>query len=376
MRKKNFKLIRKTHEWLHRIKGTSEIKIKPGIQQSDYRYFKIYGSDTDDVGSGTGDYNADTNAYSLPISIHGKNLLGGDEFFEIHSNLGVSKIDPLLSNGLYSTTPKAECNGTVIIGPQRIKFKPKTAYTIAVHMKYFTSASKRRIGMRFEYSDGSYDVPVVDSSTREFKMCFSSDPSKDLVAIASHNETTVNIRFMLDGFGIYEGAYSDYESTHEAFFGQTIILNLDAPLRKINRARDELDIVNGALVRKINTVLIDGTAEISATDDDNVFEISLPSSMRPGISPISPFPEISEEDTVSIGASSDGKKVLFKTTSDITRVEDAQAFISDYPFYISYVMKDYKYKACETHPIQTLEKEAIVEVLTTRLPSKIIAEYV
>ena len=94
MRKNNFKLIRKTLEWIHRKKGTSTLKMPLNVSKEKYKYFKIFGSE-----DGVGSYNTQSGKYDVPIHIHGKNLMGGVEFANIHTALKISKTNGTITSG-------------------------------------------------------------------------------------------------------------------------------------------------------------------------------------------------------------------------------------------------------------------------------------
>ena len=374
MRKLNFKLIRKTVEWLHRRKGISSLILPKHTPKENFRYFKMFGAETTHDGEGVGNYNENASVFSIPLHVHGKNLMGGDEFVEIHSSLNLSKTSTI-SSGLYSTTPLPEHNGTVIIGPNHIRFKENTQYTLALHLKYFTSATKRSIAMRFDYSDGSYDAPVIPSSAREFKMCFTSDVNKNLIAISSHAESASNIRYIIEGFGVFEGAYSEYSDIFESYDGARSELQTNAPLRKIGASCDEIDLINGIVTRKIQTELINEECEISKTEN-GMFEITLSSPMRPGYRVLSPFENSSLNDEICLYASDNGESILFKAPSEITSVEELKNYLSENPFNIAYVMKDCIYENTDTINLEMFEEELTMEILTEREPSKIVAEYI
>jgi len=375
MRKRNFKLIRKTIEWLHRRRGTSTVKLPADVDNERYRYLKIYGSDAENS-AGVGDYNEEVGLYTIPVHIHGNNLMGGPEFMAVHSALNISKVPASIVNGCYTLTPMIECNGTVIIGPDLVKFKKKTAYTLAAHIKFMTSATKRRFGFRFDYSDGTYYFPVVDSSYRDFYICFTSDPTKDVVAISSHAETTANMRIDLEGFGLYEGEHTDYYTVNEEYLGERIVVSLDAPLRKIDYASDELDIISGTLTRKIKSLTIDETSDFSSTDDEAVFSISLPKPMRAGSRIVSAFGDLTEDCESGLSPSDDGTSFLFKASPEITSEDSLRAYLEENPFEIAYIMSEYEYTATEKTALKSYEKELTMEPLCSSEPSKIIAEYV
>ena len=369
MRKLNFKLMKETIEWPHRRKGSCAITLPANTSNESYRLFKICGAEGDSALGGVGDYNETLGTYSLPMRVHGRNIMGGEEFMEVHAALGISKITASIVSGCYTTTPMPEYNGTVIIGPPLVNFKKNTPYTLALHLRYLSSATKRSIAMRFDYSDGTFDAPVINSTSREFRRCFTSDPNKQLVAISSHAENAANIRYGIDGFGLFEGAHEDYDTVFEAYRGFRHDLTLEAPLRKIDFSGDELDLLSGEVTRKIKAAILDGDCEIEATDDDAVFKINLPRPARRGTRMLTDFTGEGE-----ISVSDDGCALL--KIEGVTNEEDIRSYLSTSPISVSYVLKDY-----ETEEVQTVEFESYDEELTMNLisktaPSRIIAEYV
>ncbi|MBE6536725.1 MAG: hypothetical protein E7673_02105 [Ruminococcaceae bacterium] len=376
MRKRNFKLIRETLVWPHRRKGASLVALPSNVPSENYRFFKLFGSDADDFRAGVGDYDDSLGSYAIFFHVHGKNLMGGEEFMAVHSALNISKIAPAIVSGCYTTTPLPEHNGTVVIGPQHVKFKKKTPYTLALRMKYFTSASRRNIAMRFDYSDGTYDVPSVATSSRDFYICFTSDPEKDLVAISSHAETATNVRFGLEEFGLYEGAYSEYEDAYEPYDGMRGYLSVDSPLLKIDHSADEIDVINGKEIRKIQKFRIDETCDISQTDDECIFEIKLPAQMAMGKRIISPFGPLSADSESGISRVSMGGSILFKASSEIKALSEMREYLSSNPFDIIYVRMFYEHRDIDKMEIPAFEKELTLELLSSEEPSKTVAEYI
>ena len=376
MRKRNFRLMKKTLEWYHRRKGAAGIVLPANVPSESYRCFKILGSDADSGGTGVGDYNEELNSYEITLHAHGKNFMSGEEFMEIHSALNISKIAPTIVSECYSTTPMPEYNGTVVIGPQHVKFKKGTPYTLALRMKYFTSSSKRVIGLRFDYSDGSYDVPYASTSSRDIFVCFTSNPTKDLVAISSHNESATNVRFGIAEFGLYEGAYTEFDDAFEAYCGEKSTLTLTAPLLKIDYSADTLDIVNGKMIKKIHVAQIDGSAEISETDKECVFEITLPTPARPATRIVSDFEPLTEECESGLSISESGESIFFKASNEITSKNDMLDYLNQNPFKIAYVMRDYVYSDSQSIDIPLFEKDSPTDILSQESPSKAYVEYV
>lgn len=367
MRKNNFKLIRKTLEWKHRKRGGASLSMPEGIPTECYSYFKIFGNGTNGVGS----YESNNGTYAIPIHIHGKNLMSGEDFVSIHSALNVSKITPTVSGGFYSFTPLQDCNGTVVIGPDHIKFKKKTAYTLALHLKYVSTSTIRRPGLRFDYSDGSYYFQSISTSSREFRVCISSDPNKDLVAISSHAESSANVRFGVAGFGIYEGAHSNYDSVHEAYSGQRTVISLNEPLRKIDYASDLVDIIGADVTRKIQKYTLDGSAELSATDEEGVYFSPLPSPMRKGSRIVA---ELSS-DGIEISPFNDGSGILIKAPDGITSSDGLLDLLSLSGINVFYVRSEYSHESITPVEFGSYAHGVSMDILSETEPSKIITEY-
>lgn len=376
MRKRNFKLMRETLEWLHRLKGDESMRLRSGVRAENYRFFKIFGNGNGESVSGVGDYDEESGSYLIPIHIHGKSLMGGEEFMDIHSSLGISKTAASFVNGFYSTTPLPDYNGTVVIGRKHVKFKENTPYTLALHFKFLTSATKRNIALRFDYSDGTYDAPIIASTLREFKMCFTSDASKTLVAISSNTEKASNIRFFLEGFALLEGAYSDYTEAFEQYQGFKTTVSLASPLRKIDFISDDADLYSGAVTRKIHVFKIDGTSEITKTDTEGIFEIQLPRPMRIGTPIISPFNALSENEDSGLSCDDSGENILIKLSPDITDATECMNYLYENPFEISYVLDTYETESITPLILPEFDEDLTLEFLSSEGPSKSVAEYV
>ena len=375
MRKLNFKLMRETIEWLHRKKGTSSLVLPRQTPKESYRLFKLFGAECGSECTGVGDYNEESGNYSIPIHVHGKSLMGGEEFMAVHAALGISKIAATVVSGFYSTTPLPEHNGTVIIGPPLINFKKDTQYTLAVHFKFFTSATKRSIAMRFDYSDGTFDAPVINTTAREFKLCFVSDPNKQLVAISSHSDVATNIRFSVNGFGLFEGAYDDYDSIFEQYTGYRATASVEEPLRKIGFSADELDLLKGEVTQKTKAFTIDGGCEINETDEEYIFSIPLPHPARPGGSAVSTLDTIPDGEITALYLSDDGTEMLLKASS-ISSAANIKTYLSENPISTVYVLKNYIQKAAASIDPELSDEDLTMEILTERAPSRTVAEYV
>ena len=375
MRKLNFKLMRETIEWPHRKKGTRSLVLPKNTPAESYRFFKTFGAECERAECGVGDYDEDRGTYAIPIHAHGKNLMGGEEFMEVHSALKISKSDGAVVSGFYTTTPMPEYNGTVIIGPPLINFKKDTQYTLALQLRYYSSATTRNIAMRFDYSDGTFEVPIINSSSRDFKLCFTSAKNKHLVAISSYAENALNIRYGIDGFGLFEGAYDDYEAVFEAYSGYKRRISVNEPLRKIGFSADELDLFYGEITRKIKSLTIDGSSEINETENAGIFAISLSVPARPGRRINSPLGEISETEANGLSLSSDATEILLKI-GDITSADDLKTYLSENPITVAYVLREYTHETTDALNPEAVGIDLTMDIMTERAPSRTVAEYV
>ena len=372
MRNHKFKLIRQPLERRHFVKGTETVKIPSGVKKERYSYFKIFGNEANEE-VGVGDYNVPPPPYCIGLNIHGKNLMSGEYFKSIHSSLKISGSTQEAGVGFYNTTPLPRYNGKVIIGPKQIKFKKKTAYTLALHLKYSVSATRRSPGIRFDYSDGTYDYPAMNTSTEEFHICLSSDPKKDLVSISSHTESEENISYGLKGFGLYEGEHIEYDSIHETYKGQRHTIRMHQPLKKIDSAADNVDILTGLITRKIKSVHINEECDVRSTSSEGIFFIPLSPPMRPESRYV-----CTEYDTTMVDflPAQDGSGIFIRPGIDITDPALMQNYLGDCYFYLTYVMADCEYENIEPIQLATYDRELSMDVITSIAPSKILAEYV
>ena len=229
--------------------------------------------------------------------------------------------------------------------------------------------------MRFDYADGTFYAPVLNATSREFRMCFVSDPTKQLVAISSHAESATNIRYGIDGFGLFEGAFEDYDSVFEPYSGYRASLSANEPLRKIGFSADEIDLLSGDITRKTRALTIDGSSVINETVEEGVFAIPLSAPARFGSTVISSLGEINEEDGSGLSLSPDGTELILKQSA-FSSSDDLSEYLSENPITAVYVLKDYTHEKTATLEPEATDTELTMELLTERAPSKIVAEYV
>ena len=375
MRKLKFKFFNQTIEWLHRKRGSSELTLPASTPSESYRFLKIYGAEASASDAGVGDPEGNTGMYSIPIHAHGKNLMGGEEFMQIHSSLGISKIGAAVVEGCYSTTPLPEYNGTVIIGSRHVKFKKRTQYTLAIHAVYFTSATQRSIAIRLDYSDGTYDAPIIPSSAKELKLCIVSDPTKDLVSISSHTESAANIRYKIDGFGLFEGAFGNYDEIFTPYDGYRCSLSINAPLRKIDFAKDEVDTLTGDVTRRIGTVTISADSTVRKASEKSVFKIPLSPPARRFSRAVSALGEISNENNSGLSIAADGTAILLKHNGS-DDISELKAYLSKDPITVLYVLKEPVHEKTDTFVPLKKDDALRLDILTERSPSRVVAEYI
>ncbi len=379
MRKSGFRLIRKTLRRMHRKKGVYDLIIPPDIQKDSIVRFVIQGKGefNEDDGSfrGVGDYDSESKSYKIRLHIHGKNYLSGREFAEIHlsKNIG-SDTAPTLNDTLYAFTPNKDVGGVPIIDKSIIRFKEKTAYTLAFTVSYASASKPRDLKLTFVYTDGTTYTPTKDNYNSTFTECVSTDPEKTLDRICSYKGDGQLTAYTLANFGIYEGVYETHAEAHEAYVGERLEISLDAPLYAIESAADELDLLSGNVTRKIRTERIDGTAEIKNTDMDGIFSIALKNKARCNSTVISHYGILVDGTDVGIKGSEDGSAILFKTPSRIKSIEDLSEYLSANPFDIAYISAEPTVIASGIKLPDTYGK-TILNILTEFKPKKCFIEY-
>ena len=364
---------------MHRKKGTVDLAIPPDIQKDSIVRFVLQGNSAIDNNDGSflgvGDYDNESKSYKIKLHIHGKNYLSGREFAEIHLSKKLeSTINSSLSEKQYAFAANRDVGGVPIIDKSIIKFKEKTAYTLAFSVRYGSTTSPRDFKLSFVYTDGSIYTPIKDTYASRLTECVSTDPEKTVDHICSYRGDGQVIGYTLADFGIYEGIHTIHAEVHEPYVGERIEISLDAPLYAIGAASDELDLLSGKITRKICTEKIDATAEIESTDEDGIFSISLKNQARRNSSVISPHGSLTDSTDTGIGLSDDGNSVLFKAPEGIDSVETLSEYLNANAFSIAYILNEPTVTSADISALDTCGK-TILDVMTEISPKRCFIEY-
>lgn len=378
MRKDGLKLIKKTERWLHRKRGTYSFRIPEDLATERITRFVLLGSSevTAEGGlRGVGDYDPESGRYAIVIHVHGNNLLGGYEFGELHIAKQICTVSkPTLSATNFIFIPDVDKEGTPIVDRSVIRFKEKTPYTLAYTVKYMNTAKPRDLKLTFKYTDGTSFTPTYDTTKKTFTDCKITDPEKTVECISTYagdNKTTV---FVIADFGIYEGAHPVHAEVQEPYIGEKIKIELDAPLYSIGYASDELDLKNGTLLRKIERLRVDSSADVRETETEGVFEIKLPYPMRRGGATVSPYGEITDSTDGGISASEDGTAIFFKPEGEPLDLNGVGTYLSDNPFDLFYILDTPKLQTLAIDCPDMIGKNA-VDILTDVPARKCFVEY-
>ena len=379
MRKRGYGLIRKTVRWLHRRKGVVDIKIPSDLEKERITRFILQGNSTvrnsDGAFIGVGDYDEESGKYKIGLHIHGKNYLGGNEFAQIHLSKGMSTTTkPTLSETQYTFTPDLGTGGIPIIDKSIIRFKENTAYTLAFTVKYSTATKPRDLKMTFKYTDGTSYTPTKDKYTKQFTECVSTDPTKTIDMIVSYIGDRQPTGFVLADFGIYEGTYATHAEAHESYIGQRMSILIDSPLYSIGTARDEIDLFSGELTRKICIEKISEKSDISETDTEGVYLISLNKKARIGSAQFSPYGDLTEDSEAGIHISDDGMSIIFKPGAQISNLDALYSYLAANSFDIAYVLNEPTKETLNFSAPETIGKTTI-DIFSEIAPKRCIIEY-
>ncbi len=381
MRKRGFKLIRKTLRWLHRKRGTVDIPLSDDMTSDSISKFILRGRgevrESDGAFIGVGDYDSELDAYKLRLHIHGKNYLGGTEFCKIHSSLGItSEMKPSISDTQYIFVADKTSAGVPVIDSSTIKFKEKTAYTLAYQVKYISATKPRDLKLTFNYTDGTSYTPSMNTSASNFTECVSTDPEKTLKHISSHVGDRQITIYILANFGIYEGTHTVHADIHEPYVGERHDIILDAPLYSIGPAADELDLLSGKLTRKIKILNVTSSLYISETDTDGVFMIELGTPARGGSELISPYGMLTDECESGIQLSAGGSAIYFKPPGNLESVEKLCEYLDSNPFEVAYILQDPVTQISNAYIyLPDVTGKAVIDVLTEVDPKICYIEY-
>lgn len=378
MRKNQLKLIKKTERWLHRKKGEDSFVIPPDIDTAKITRFVILGSCAGEENGtllGVGNYDESSGSYVIGIHAHGKNLLSCLDFAAAHTEKQIcTSIKPALTADKFAFIPDSDKVGTPIIDKSMVKFKEKTAYTLAFTAAYITTTKPRDLKITFNYTDGTSYTPIYDSAIKNITDCQVTDPEKTLAYISSYVAARSMTIYIIQDFGLYEGAYTVHEEVHEPYVGARSKITLDAPLYSIGYASDELDLKSGTLLRKIERLHVDSSVSVSQTDTEGVFRIDLDAPMRHGGRIISPYGEITDGCDCGLSASDDGCSLFFMPPGNLMQTDEVESYLAQNPFDVFYVLRTPKQQTLEVL-CPELNGTTAVDILTDTAPRKCFVEY-
>ena len=381
MRKRGFKLIRKTLRWLHRKRGTLDVPLSDDMTSSGISKFILRGRgevrESDGAFIGVGDYDSELDAYRLRFHIHGKNYLGGKEFCAIHSSRGITNdMKPGINDTQYIFVADQTSEGVPVIDSSTIKFKEKTAYTLAYQVRYISSMKPRDLKLTFNYTDGTSYTPSMNTYATNLTECVSTDPEKTIKHISSHvGDRQVTI-YILANFGIYEGIHTVHADVHEPYVGERHDILLEAPLYSIGTAADELDLLTGTLTRKIKILDVTSSLYISETDTDGVFMIELGDPARTDIGLIAPFGMLTEDCESGIMLSHMGSAIYFKPPGNLSNVEEIREYLDNNPFKVAYALHDPVTQLSNAYVyLPDVAGKTVIDVLTEVDPKICYIEY-
>ena len=210
---------------------------------------RIYGN-TSESGNPTPGASNWSSSYPMTLKIHKKNLMSGEEFASLISNLScednmIDYYDGRIN--YYIFDPYGD-----VVSRSNIAFKENTRYTIT--FRFRSGSYDTAVGLKFSYTDGTEEVLHAPSATEECTVHAVSQSGKTLAAISSSEVSDSYI--FTDRFGIFEGEVSDEE--FEPFEGQMIDLSGTDSLTSgvINGItyRDTLDIAKGTLTKYFENI--------------------------------------------------------------------------------------------------------------------------
>lgn len=156
-----------------------------------------------------GSLNSQSGYYEFKVRIHGRNIMGGEEFAELikahYSDINYSQNGSLFEFG-YSSVSEY---GDIINGSIRY-FKPNTVYTFRFH---FIGGKQSSTGIRVAYDDGSYE-DILAGDTNDCDIAFHSARGKTLSFVRLSNISVSSHIIDLSTFGIFEGEL-DYDTFEE-----------------------------------------------------------------------------------------------------------------------------------------------------------------
>lgn len=386
MLKSKKRIIRKTYEWLHRDKSKYTAKVPEN--RKEVRRIRLIGQGVlleDGSLGGIGDFIAKSGKYEILLRIHGKNLISGLEFFKKQDEVGANVFQGVIGDRRYCRAD-SNYNGNIIFDSSRLKFKEKTQYTFTTSIHFTTKPLQSYLwypGLRIAYTDGTYDdITYTQYTAKIVRNCWVTDKNKTIDAIVyflNPSWSRVGFYSTFSDFGIFEGAFSDFEANFEAYTETLLTLTLDQPLRSIGYAADEADLLNGIIYRKIFTATIDGSANVEPCEDEGIFKIELPKPMREISDFICNLPKKTYEELIQgssgIAPSDDGLCVFIRPESGVLTAEEFIAELDTQSISLTYVLLNTEKEILDTK-LPEWEKTMVIDVCTQNAPRRLYTEYV
>jgi hypothetical protein len=240
-------------------------------------------------------------------------------------------------------------------------------------MQYYSQNPKfSPLQAKVVYTDGSEDPIRFAAGGTKVLGVFSTARGKSVDRITHYRENSAPTMIMLDKFGIFEGAYQSYDDAFEPYGSFEGALILEEALRSVGFVSDILDLCALTVKRKICELVIDGSVSVEETDDEGIFKVLCPHTVKVHSPIISEVRKRSYEDLISArsGAaiSEDGSQIYIKLDG-IFGMENFQPRVTESPVQVFLVREDYSDESVSGDPILEDTSGAAVKV-TTKIPPK------
>lgn len=190
--------------------------------------------------------------YKIPINVKGNNL-----FKPIPTtSCGITSIVNPDGSITYSGT--ATNTWANITSHNYIDIEPGT-YTFSID-----KTLSYRLSIRLYYEDGSYDVKMILPGQKSTTFTLNKEAKHYYIYIS--NSLTVEEEYN-------ETIYVQLEkgntmTSFKPYYNQTTNIYLDEPLRKIDEYSDNIDFINGKVVRNIREIVLGSESSISALNNN------------------------------------------------------------------------------------------------------------
>ena len=209
-----------------------------------------------------GKENSETGYRDINVRIHGRNIMGGEEFYSEMTQMYGSYINHSRNGDLFEFSYTYVPSYLNAIGTLPRIFKENTVYTFRFHFKGKRNSST---GIQILYN-GSSCEDILAGDTDECDIAYSSAPGKTIAFICLSNIEASGFTIDLSSFGIFEGevGYDDFEP----YSGNVYTISTSSGLCGQDddvACYDSLDWKNKISTLRINRVTIDKSG-ISAVD--------------------------------------------------------------------------------------------------------------